>query len=725
MSNYGGAGHLEPVTDDQLITVVEQGIANAAGDWLNSSDMSEERQKSTYEYAGLPRHHLTPNGVSTIVATDTTETVEAYLALISELMFNNNKIARFLPYSGAPKDVKAAQEASDLTNYCVFKKNKGWELLNTWVKSALLWKNAVIRWDYIEDYQHEFEEFDTITEQALDLKLADPEIELVGDLKGDPLGNYTNVRLKRTMNKSRVKIENVPPENFRITRDASTIEEAEFVGIQVDMTRSEIRKEWPEISSGIEDWTALSANTEEYNDYNPESSVRKEITGQVYWNEKDYSLEANSPVSVTECWMRIDRDGDGIAELKHLIVAGRVILYEEDVNSVPLCSICPFEVPYEFYGLSVADMTRSSTLASTAILRGFVENTYLTNYSPKLADPNVVDFSALQNMKPKDLIPTNGNPNAAVSALPPEQISTGTVPILEYLQTHKEQATGMSKAAQGLQDELYVSGNSEVKLAQVMNASQKRVQHIVRRFAETGFKRLAEGVYSTMKANLDKMTVQDPKYGALDVDIKALPTMLELEVDVDLGENSNANKRDKLQLLAKDLIPLLNQAGAGSLMKIDAYATIANQLLTSLDLNPSDYLEDHQTEEFIQKAQQQMQQQQQDQAKTKALAEAKAQAEKAQAESNVRYTDIQADNAYQDNARQLAIAIDTHFQKWADMAMKARKDEVEPPEAPDFNNLVAMSKEILQGLSTKPAAPVAPGPSQPRVAGPVMGQPQE
>ena len=105
----------------------------------------------------------------------------------------------------------------------------------------------------------------------------------------------------------------------------------------------------------------------------------------------------------------------------------------------------------------MADFTRSSTMASTAILRGFVENTYLTNYSPKLADPNVVDFSALQNMKPKQIVPTNGNPAAAVQPLPPETISTGTVPLLEHLQLIKEQATGMSKAAQGLQDDLFVS----------------------------------------------------------------------------------------------------------------------------------------------------------------------------------------------------------------------------------------------------------------------------
>ena len=713
------SGYKEAVSDEQTIALIEQGIANSAGDWLNSSDMAEERQKSTYEYAGLARHHLTPNGVSSIVATDTTETVEAYLAIISELMFNNNKLARFVPYSGKPSDIKAAQEASDLTNYCIFKKNKGWELLNTWVKSSLLWKNAIIRWDYIEDQHYEFEEFDTITEEALDLKLADPEIELVGELEGDVLGNYTDVRLKRTINNSRVKIENVPPENFRITRDATTIEEASFVGIQVQMTRSEIRKEWPEISEKIDNWDTLAGYTSGSRAaYDIEPAVRKEVVGMTYYDGEDVGLEANAPVDVIESWVKVDRDGDGVAELKHFITAGTTILFEEDANSIPLCSICPFEVPYEFYGLSVADMTRSSTLAATAILRGFVENTYLTNYSPKLADPNVVDFSALQNMKPKDLIPTNGNPTAAVSALPPEQISTGTVPILEYLQTHKEQATGMSKAAQGLQDELYVSGNSEVKLAQVMNASQKRVQHIVRRFAETGFKRLCEGVYSTMKHHMQKATMQDNKYGIFEVDIKNLPSSMEVEVDVDLGENSNANMRDKLVLVAKDFIPMLKEAGAGSMMKPDAMATIATQLLTSLDLNPADYLEDHQTDEFLQKVQQEQQQQKQDQDKLKAAEEAKIKTELAQAESNVRYTNIQADNAYQDNARQLAIAIDTHFQKWSDLAMKAKKDEIELPQQPDFKELIMASKNILDGLTTKPAVPAAPGPSQPGAAGP-------
>ena len=134
----------------------------------------------------------------------------------------------------------------------------------------------------------------------------------------------------------------------------------------------------------------------------------------------------------------------------------------------------------------MADMARPSTLATTAILRGFVENTYLTNYAPKIADPNTVDFSALQNYKPKSVIASIGNPNAAVASLPPEQISTGTVPLLQYLQEQKEQATGLSKAAQGLNDTLYVSGNSEAKVSQVQSAAQVRIQFIARRFMETG-----------------------------------------------------------------------------------------------------------------------------------------------------------------------------------------------------------------------------------------------
>jgi len=411
-------------------------------------------------------------------------------------------------------------------------------------------------------------------------------------------------------------------------------------------------------------------------------------------------------VAVTECWIKVDRDGDGIAELKHIIVAGSNILHEEDCNYIPLASLSPFEIPYEFFGLSIADMTRSTTLTSTAILRGFVENTYLSNYSPKLADPNVVDFSALQNMRPKQIIPTNGNPAGAVTDLPPSTISAGTVPLLQHLQVHKEQATGMSKAAQGLNDELYVSGNSEVKLNQVMTASQKRIQHIARKFAEGGFKRLCEGVYKTIKANMDEVSIMSDRRGVmLDVNLKELPTCIELEVDVDLGENSNANKREKLMLLASQLIPMLKESGQGAIIKPDAVANIAFDMVNSLDLKPEQYLKDHTTKEFLEEAKNAMKIAEDDKKRMKEIAARVEESKAKQAEANSVYTKVQADNSLQDNIRQTAIALDRHDQEWARLKTAAIKAEVTPENLPTPGNMDEIMMKAVEIVKSIEAAP--------------------
>ena len=697
-------GYKEKITDEQLVNIIEAGITNSVGDFLNSSELTRERLRATYEYAGLPLNHLAPQGVSEIVDTSTTETIEAYTAILSELLISNSKLARFVPYDGTPNAFQAAKQASDVVNYCIFKKNNGWEILEKWMKSALLWKNGIIRWDYIEDYDYMFEEYEEITELKLDELLSQENTEIVGELEiaqnEEGLTVYNNVRIRRMIDKSRVKIDLIPPENFRITRDATDFDDAAYVAVQVDMTRSEIRKQWPMVADKIKDWDELGGK--QWNtDYTEEAAARKHITGQEYWqgsNEHEVlPVEANRIITVTESWLRVDRDGDGISELKRVITAGSHILHEEDVDMINLANLCPFDIPHEFYGLSMADMTRSSTLASTAILRGFVENTYLTNYSPKLADPNVVDFSALQNMKPKQIIPVNGNPAAAVQQMQPETISTGTVPLSEYLQGHKEQGTGMSKAAQGLQDELFVSGNSEIKLQQVMSASQKRIQHIARRFAETGMKRLVKGVYKTIKMNMSKMNYATPEGVYRDINTVMLPNMMEVDIHLDIGENSNASMQQKLGLLGSQVLPALKQEGQDMVIKPEAGAVIATKLIDSLGLNPADYLVDYTTEEFKQKAAEAMQA---NAAASQQAAEMEKRVKEADAnlkEEQVKLTKSQADNTYQDNIRQTAISIDKHMQEWEKLVQEAMKEGKTPPTKPDIQAIFAAA---LQAVST-------------------------
>jgi len=709
-------GYKEAVTDEQLIALIDSGVQNSTGDWLNSSDLARERLKATYEFAGVPAGHLAPQGVSTIVDTSTTEVVEAYTAVLSDLFLSNQKLARFIPYENSPGGFKAAKDASALVNYCIFKRNNGWELIQSWMKSSLLWKNSVCRWGYIEDYEYVFEEYAEISQTKLDEILSADDMEIVGDLQFEnrTVGGetsefgpevelvYIDVRVRKKVNNSRVKLELIPPENFRISRDAITIDDAAFVGIQTDMTRSEIRKYWPEASENIIAWDELDEDASWMGTlkYSQDVAARKLVTGQEYYQGSNqqtvFPLEANREVTVTECWMRIDRDGDGIAELKHFITVGSYILSEEDCDMVPLASIVPIDIPHEYYGLSMADFTRSSTLASTAILRGFVENTYLTNYSPKLADPNVVDFSALQNMKPKQIIPTNGNPTGAVQALAPETISTGTVPLLEHLQMIKEQATGMSKAAQGLNDTLYVSGNSEQKLSAVQSAAQKRIQHIARRFAETGFKRMLIGVYSTMRANMKGLQQYnlDGIYGSVNMDL--LPSRMDVEVQLDIGENSNSNTIGKLSKIAGEILPSLNQQGAGIIIRPEAPAHLATKLIEAMGIDSNDYLEDYTTDEFKQKAQQAIQGQSQAAEAERQAKQRKVEADVALAEANVMYTGAQTKNTFDDNAKQLAVSIDKHFQEWADLQIKSVKEGAELPPHPDYGEILKMARQLLQ-----------------------------
>jgi uncharacterized spore protein YtfJ len=729
-------GYKEKVSDEEVISIIETGITSSVGDWLNSADMAKERIKSTFEYGMLPAGHLSPQGVSQIVSSDTVEAIEGFLAILSELLLNNNKLARFIPFDKKPTAVHQAMQAADLTNYVIFKQNNGWELLNTWMKAALLWKNSVIRWEYIEEYDYKFEDYDEIDQVSLDNRLAEEGTEMISH-KGpeqvlseidegvnEYLTMYYDVRLRTKVNKSRIKISNVHPEAFRITRDAHNLDDATFVGIQVEMTRSEIRKNYPEMADDI-NWDDIGDGSSSWAvKYIEEQATRKKLTGQEYWMgahaKEIFPTEANRSINVIECWIRVDRDGDGIAELKRFIIAGSTILLEEDVDCIPLAVLVPFEVPHEFFGLSVADMIRPATMASTAILRGFVENVYLTNYSPKLADPNVVDFSALQNMKPKQIIATNGNPNGAVASMTPDAISTGTVPLLEVLQLHKEQATGLSKAAQGLNDTLYVSGNSEEKMQSAMSAAQVRIQYMARRFVETGFKRLVEGVYKMVKEKMSGTTIDyfDHNNYLQSIDPITLPDNMLIAIDADVGENGNSNTVKKMAIVGQQLLPALRDAGAGAAVRPEAAVNIAAKTLEALDLDPLEYMVDFTTDEFKQMAEQSRKNEEEAANKLKALEEQMRQVSLMQQQSTVALTNVQAKNSLQDNTRQLMVALDKHFQEWAKISIQAAKEGAPAPEKPNPKELFRLATMAIQQDASMPI-----GTPQPQVDGPPASMP--
>jgi len=702
MTNKNEEGFKVKVTDESLNVLLDYQLTESSASFLDTSELSDERQKSTYEYAMLPLGHLQPQGVSKIVSSDTVEAIEGYTAVLSELLFDNNKLAKFKPSDKTPLAYHKATAASELVNHCLFSKNRGWSTLNTWLKSALMWKLSAVTWSYAVEEKITFEEYDEIGSTALDMLLSDPEIETTGDIYLDETtGNYLAVRLKRTKSTYKTLVSAVPPETLRIARGATGIHDASFVGFEEELTRSEIREHWPIASKGI-DWSTVEENVSYATELNTDSLARKRAIGTtlLLGSGDDSQLEATKSAVVLRCWTYVDRDGDGIAELKSFVRVGNTILSEEDADHIPVATFTPFEIPFELEGLSMADMVRPATLASTAILRGFVENTYLTNYAPKIADPNVVDFSALQNMKPKQIIASNGSPQGAVASLPPEQISTGTVPLLQFLQGHKEQATGLSKAAQGLNDALYVSGNSESKVSQVQSAAQLRIQFIARRFMETGGRELLEGIYKTMRKEMSGKSVGDYTGNAryLDVLIDDLPETEYMTVEADVGDSSNQTVLQKLQMIGTQILPALRDAGAGAVVSPTAASTIAVNALDALGLDPLDFLIDVNTEDFKTKAEEGQKRDQEAQAEAKQLEEETQRLALDLQKANIDYTNTQAQNAIQDNLKQLMVALDKSEQEWTKLALEAGKNQQAMPAKTSTDALYAKAQKLVSNV---------------------------
>ena len=676
---------LKKVTNDELISQIDSKVRNSIGGLTGAGDLSSRRENATYEFNMTPLGDLKPQGVSKIVSSDTTEVIESYTALTTKLLLDNNKLANFVPRSARPRDIHQAKVASDLVNYCIFNKNDGWKTINTWVKSAYLYGNGTLSWSWAESFEYEMEEYDQINETVLDELLSDPLVEIVGDLEvienyeeGPQEQLYQNVRLRRKVDNSKVVLEAIPPEAFLINKDAKSIQDATFVAKVVELSYSEIRQMFPSFKKDLSE-IGENAEVGRGMSWSQEISSRKESVGIDNWllNEAaDESDEANTVLEVIECWIRTDRDGDGIAELKHVIKAGDDILQEDDVSYIPVADLNPVEIPHEYHGLSLADMVRPQMQATTAILRGFVENVYFGNYGRTLADPNVVDFSALQNPVPKQVIATNGPAVNSVQQLGPDPISPGTQGMLEYLQLQKEQSTGLSKAAMGLNDALYVSGNSEAKIAGAQNSAQIRIEHIARRFMETGFKDLCRGLLKEMKQNIkeDMMYKTDKGYASISPsDLQMIPSNLDLDIQANLGENSNSNMQLKLQQMG-ELIPLMAQdPTARKYISKDAAFNLGVKMVNSMGLDPLDYFvdpDDPQVMEQIEASEQERQQQE----------SAASKSQQAAQDANTSLIKAEIDNKKIDNKRQLLEAEDDSNRSWAEIKIKAEGTEgAQPP----------------------------------------------
>ena len=496
------------VTDLELKSIIGQEINNSMG--FMGGALSSQRKKSLEYYMGEPLG-TEIDGRSQVISTDVADTVETILPSLLRIFTASHQVVKCEPVKA--EDVALADQATNYINYIFNKDNHGFSILYTWFKDALIEKNGIVKVYWDESEKVEQETYQNLNDQEYKLLIADDDVEVVkeetfvdekakeeleqikllaeaqGQVVGDiPTPKLHNCIIKRTTNSGKVKIENIPPEEFLIQRSAKTIEESNFVAHRVLKTRSDL------IQMGFDKDVVENLPTQNSVTMNEERLARyADIDEDPIADAPDKS---GSEIEIYECYIKVDMDGDGVSELRKVIVAGSngsTILENMSCDFIPFCSLTPIPMPHRFYGRSVAELVEDVQLVKSTVMRQLLDNMYLTNNNRVAVMDGMVNLDDLLTNRPGGVVRTKQPPSQVMMPMQNQTISQQAFPLLEYLDTVRESRTGVTRYSQGLDADALNKTATGVNT--MMNQSQMRMELIARVFAETGVKDLFTRIF--------------------------------------------------------------------------------------------------------------------------------------------------------------------------------------------------------------------------------------
>ncbi len=546
---------------EQIKGILESEIDDSIG--YIDTDTTDERSKALEYYLRYPYGNEV-EGRSQIVTGEVAEAIDGALPQLMRVFTTTEDIVLFEPQSAG--DEPAAKQATQYCNWVFYRDNPGMLILHNWFKDALLQKVGVVKayWDGKEDVTKET--YKDLTSDELALLLSDGNLEVVKqktdivDMMGFPTELHT-VTIKQTKKSGKVIIENVPPEEFLISKAAKTIEDSPFTAHRRLVPRSEL------IAMGFDKDIIESIPSYDDLSFSQERIARFDNSEQP---DQSAPLDpAMQTVEVYECYIRLDTNDDGIAELRRILYAGSEILEDEECDLIPFHSICPIPIPHKFFGQSLADRTMDIQLIKSTVTRQMLDNIYLTNNARIGAVEGQVNYDDLANATPGGIVRIK---NAA--ALVPLQVPSVTAqafPILEYMDSVQSKRTGVSDAQQGLNPDV-LSNVTAAAVAAMTQASTGKLELIARIFAETGVKSLFKGILHLLGKYQDKERILRIEGKYVPFDPRTWSNEFDVSINVGLGSGNKDQQLAMLQMiLAKQEQVLQGYGPANPLVTVGKY----------------------------------------------------------------------------------------------------------------------------------------------------------
>ena len=524
----------EKITEDELLARIRDEITDSLG---YGDEISKQREAAMEYYYGQPFGNEV-EGRSQFVDSTVQDTIEWMKPSLMRVFASGDEMVKFTPHG--PEDVQMAEQATDYVNYVFTKDNPGWEILYSWFTDALLSKNGIVKVWWEEYVESEREEYTRLNEMELAALLSNPDVEVTEHTEYDDMENgvpamLNDVVLSRTLSNGKVKIENVPPSEFLISRESKTIQDARFVCHRVLKTLSELREMYPDESLEVED---LTGGDEDMGHLFGESQARYDFdnSNNFGFNDNAASEDALKEYWLHESYLRTDYDGDGIAELRKVCTVGSKVLANDAIDSVPFVSITPIKIPHKFFGLSIADLVMDLQLIKSTLMRNLMDNMYNQNFGRYAVLEGQANLDDLLTQRPGGVVRVK-SPNAVTPLVTPP-LEPYSFQMLEYLDGVRESRAGVSRMSQGMNENALTSHTTATAVNAVMTAAQSRVELIARNFAETGVKDLMRTIYELVHKYQDKERVIMLRNNWVPVRPDAWKDKYDCTVSVALGNGS-------------------------------------------------------------------------------------------------------------------------------------------------------------------------------------------
>ena len=557
---------VNPMDDTELQGIVAGELEDAVS--YIDADVSPIRAKGTEYYRGDPFGNE-EDGRSQVVAMEVRDTVSAMLPSLMRVFFSTENVVEYVPRG--PEDVAGAQQATDYANYIFTADNNGFMTTYALFKDSLVRKCGIAKYWWDETEEVKIEDYSGLDDQTVQMLMSEqaevkivvsyPDPSVTPDMTQiDPMtGNFPpqpmlhDVQIKRTVKDGRIKIMAVPPEELVIDRRARSFDDAGIIAHRQMATVDDLIQmgyELDEIEENISS-TDLDSN-DEYLARQPLSTTM---------GAGDSLNPGQRRVLYVESYIRVDFDGDGIPELRKVCCMGSGYTVVRNLPSSYLpfvdfpCDPEPHTSPLE--AMSIFDLTHDIQEIKSEVLRNTLDSLAQSIHPRTAVVEGQVNIDDVLNNETGAIIRMRAP--GMVQPFTTPFVGQAAFPMLDYMDQMREDRTGMSKAAMGL-DADALQSSTKAAVAATIGASQGRIELQARILAE-GMKKLFKGILYLMTTHQDKPRMVRLRNEWVEIDPRVWNSSMDVTVNIGLGNGDTNERIQALTMIAGKQEQIMQQFG--------------------------------------------------------------------------------------------------------------------------------------------------------------------